>query len=204
MTVPSSRVPTGRSTACSRSPSARRRGTHYGSGLLAKLRRGRSRSVLDTASRPCSSAKPCSGAAIKRATCGPRPEPGDEIRRVRPPAPRGGRAWKACGVSRGGIADRARFLTEERRFDLAFVDGNHRFDGVFLDLAYLGKLVRSGGIVFVDDYRLSAFRRAASFFVTNLGWTREEVSDADDVHQWAALRTSEKSDTRPFDYYVDF
>jgi hypothetical protein len=64
--------------------------------------------------------------------------------------------------------------------------------------------VRSGGIVFVDDCQLPAVRRAASFFVTNLGWTREEVSDADDLHQWAVLRTSEKPDTRPFDYYVDF
>lgn len=97
-----------------------------------------------------------------------------------------------------------RFLTEERRFDLAFVDGNHRFDGVFLDLVYLGKLVRSGGIVFVDDFQLPAVARAASFCVTNLGWTTEEVSDADDLHQWAVLRTSEKPDTRPFDYYVDF
>ena len=26
-----------------------------------------------------------------------------------------------------------RLLGEERRFDLALVDGNHRFDGVFLD-----------------------------------------------------------------------
>lgn len=31
-----------------------------------------------------------------------------------------------------------RFLGEGRRFDLAFVDGNHRFDGIFLDLVYLG------------------------------------------------------------------
>jgi predicted O-methyltransferase YrrM len=35
-----------------------------------------------------------------------------------------------------------RFLSEGRRFDLAFVDGNHRFDGVFLDLVYLGRLLR--------------------------------------------------------------
>ena len=71
-----------------------------------------------------------------------------------------------------------RFLDEGRRFDLAFVDGNHRFDGVFVDLVYLGRLVRPGGIVFVDDYQLPAVARAASFFVTNLGWTIEEVSYA--------------------------
>jgi predicted O-methyltransferase YrrM len=97
-----------------------------------------------------------------------------------------------------------RFLGEDRRFHLAFVDGNHRFDGVFLDLVYLGRLVRPGGIVFVDDYQLPAVARAVSFCVTNLGWTLEEVSAADDLHRWVVLRTSAVADTRPFDYYVDF
>jgi predicted O-methyltransferase YrrM len=32
-----------------------------------------------------------------------------------------------------------RFLGEARCFHLAFVDGNHRFDGVFLDLVFLGR-----------------------------------------------------------------
>ena len=58
--------------------------------------------------------------------------------------------------------------------------------------------------MFVDDYQLPAIARAASFFVRNLGWTLEEVSAWDDVHQWAVLRTSAVPDTRPFDFYVDF
>lgn len=97
-----------------------------------------------------------------------------------------------------------RFVSERRRFDLAFIDGNHRFDGVFLDLVYLGRLVRAGGIVFVDDYQLPAVAHATSFFQTNLGWTLEEVSAPDDLHQWVVLRTAETPDTRPFDYYIDF
>jgi predicted O-methyltransferase YrrM len=97
-----------------------------------------------------------------------------------------------------------RFLGEDRGFDLAFVDGNHRFDGVFIDLVFLGRLLRAGGIVFVDDYQLPAVARAVSFCVTNLSWTLEEVSAADDLHRWAVLRTSTVPDTRPFDYYVDF
>jgi predicted O-methyltransferase YrrM len=97
-----------------------------------------------------------------------------------------------------------RFLGEFRRFDFAFVDGNHRFDGVFVDLAYLGRLVRRGGIVFVDDYQLPGVARAASFFVTNLGWTIEEVSVADEFHQWAVLRTSVGRDARRFDDFVEF
>ncbi len=97
-----------------------------------------------------------------------------------------------------------RFLGEARRFDLAFVDGNHRFDGVFVDVFYLGRLVRPGGIVFLDDYQLPAVARAASFFLTNVGWGLEEVSAWDDLHRWGVLRTSAVPDTRPFDFYVDF
>ena len=93
-----------------------------------------------------------------------------------------------------------RLLAEGLSFDFAFVDGNHRFDRVFLDLIHLGRLVRPGGIVFVDDYQLPAVARAAAFCLTNLGWKSEEVSAADDFHQWAVLRTSLVPDTRPFDY----
>jgi predicted O-methyltransferase YrrM len=96
-----------------------------------------------------------------------------------------------------------RLLADERRFDLAVVDGNHRFDGVFLDLVYLGRLVRPGGIVFLDDFQLPAVARAVSFFLTNRGWTLEEAA-ADDLHHWAVLRTSPLPDERAFDYFVDF
>ncbi len=47
-----------------------------------------------------------------------------------------------------------RFLDEARRFHLAFVDGDHRFDGVFLDLVFLGRLVR--GVVLCNEPGLDA------------------------------------------------
>lgn len=97
-----------------------------------------------------------------------------------------------------------RLVSEGRRFDLAVIDGNHRFDAVFVDLFYLGRLLRPGGIAFVDDYHLPGVARAVSFFVTDLGWLLEEVSTTEDHHHWAVLRTSTKPDNRPFDYFADF
>jgi predicted O-methyltransferase YrrM len=97
-----------------------------------------------------------------------------------------------------------RFLAEGRTFDLAFVDGNHRFDGVFVDLVHLGRLVRPGGIVFVDDYQLAAVARAVSFFRTNLGWALEGESLEDERHGWAVLRTARTPVERPYDHFVDF
>ena len=97
-----------------------------------------------------------------------------------------------------------RFLAEARSFDLAFVDGNHRFDGVFLDLIHLGRLVCAGGILFVDDYQLPSVARAVSFCTTNLGWKVEVVRTDDDLHHWTVLRTPHVLPQRPFDHYVDF
>jgi predicted O-methyltransferase YrrM len=97
-----------------------------------------------------------------------------------------------------------RFLKEGRQFDLAFVDGNHRFDAVFVDLYYLGQLVHQGGIIILDDYNLPGIRRAASFFINNLAWRIEETSPPDDPHDWVVLRTSEEEDTRGFRYFVEF
>jgi predicted O-methyltransferase YrrM len=96
------------------------------------------------------------------------------------------------------------FVEEGRMFDLAVVDGNHRFDAVFLDLLYLGLLLRPGGVVFLDDYQLPAVGKAAAFFVSNRDWRLEEVSPRDDLHQWAVVRTSVDPDRRPFDHFVEF
>lgn len=97
-----------------------------------------------------------------------------------------------------------RLLDAGEHFDLAFVDGNHRFEWVVVDLFYLGRLVRPGGIIVVDDYQLPATVRAVSFFVANRQWTLESVSREDDLHQWVVLRTPLEPDTRPFTYFIDF
>jgi predicted O-methyltransferase YrrM len=96
------------------------------------------------------------------------------------------------------------FLREGRRFDLAFVDGNHRFDAVFLDLYYLGRLLPKGGVVILDDYDLPGIRRAVSFHLKNLDWRIEETSEEDDGHHWVVVRTATTDDTRDFRYFVDF
>lgn len=92
------------------------------------------------------------------------------------------------------------FLKEGRCFDFAFIDGNHRFDYVFVDLFFLRRLVRRGGVVVLDDYNLPGVRRAVSFFVTNIGWNIEDtVND-----RLVVLRTATTPDERDFSYFVEF
>jgi predicted O-methyltransferase YrrM len=81
-----------------------------------------------------------------------------------------------------------RLLGEGRRFDLAFIDGNHRFEGVLLDLIYSARLLVEHGIVFADDAQLPGVRRAISFCVANLGWVAEDEGAERDHHEWTILR----------------
>jgi methyltransferase family protein len=96
-----------------------------------------------------------------------------------------------------------RLLAEGRRFDLAFIDGDHRFDAVFLDLIYAGRLVKARGIVFVDDAQLATVRKAIAFCVANLGWVVEEEGSEGDRHTWQVLRIR-GAPRRPYTAFVDF
>jgi predicted O-methyltransferase YrrM len=66
-----------------------------------------------------------------------------------------------------------RLVAEGREFDLAFVDGDHRFEGVFLDLYFMTRLVRPGGLVVVDDMWMPAVRTAVAYVERNLAVTLE-------------------------------
>lgn len=81
-----------------------------------------------------------------------------------------------------------RLVTEGRRFDLAFVDGSHRFERVFLDLVYCGRLV-NGGIVFVDDVQLPEVQRAIDSCVSEQGWQIEAEGEEGAAHHWLVART---------------
>jgi predicted O-methyltransferase YrrM len=62
-----------------------------------------------------------------------------------------------------------RLVAEGREFDFAFVDGDHRFEGVFLDLYFMTRLVRPGGLVVVDDTWMPSVRTAVAYVERNLG-----------------------------------
>jgi predicted O-methyltransferase YrrM len=66
-----------------------------------------------------------------------------------------------------------RLVGEGREFDFAFVDGDHRFEGVFLDLYFMTRLVRPGGLVVVDDMWMPSVRTAVAYLERNLGATVE-------------------------------
>ena len=65
----------------------------------------------------------------------------------------------------------ARLAGEGLTADAAFVDGSHRFHEVFVDLYFLRKLVRPGGLIVLDDAALPSVATALRYFDLNLGWS---------------------------------
>ncbi|MER6739151.1 class I SAM-dependent methyltransferase [Streptomyces puniciscabiei] len=61
-------------------------------------------------------------------------------------------------------------LTEGLVTDAAFVDGSHRFHEVFVDLYFLRKIVRPGGLIVMDDAGAPSVEAAVRYYEQNLGW----------------------------------
>jgi len=88
--------------------------------------------------------------------------------------------WDALTAAQ--LADRTTFIGETSStalaqlaadglvVDAAFVDGSHRFHEVFVDLYFLRKLVRPGGLIILDDANWPSVAAALRYFDLNLGW----------------------------------
>ncbi|HET9008329.1 MAG TPA: class I SAM-dependent methyltransferase [Actinomycetes bacterium] len=63
-----------------------------------------------------------------------------------------------------------RLVAEGVTADAAFVDGSHRFHEVFVDLYFLRKIVRPGGLIVLDDHWWTSVRAAERYFEVNMGW----------------------------------
>jgi predicted O-methyltransferase YrrM len=63
-----------------------------------------------------------------------------------------------------------RLVAEGVAADAAFVDGSHRFHEGFVDLYFLRKIVRPGGLIVLDDHWWPSVRTAERYFEVNMGW----------------------------------
>jgi predicted O-methyltransferase YrrM len=101
--------------------------------------------------------------------------------------------------------------------DAAFVDGSHRFHEVFVDLYFLRKIVRPGGVIVLDDDWAPSVRTAVRYYERNLGWTVlpdafangthwtiDRDPAADEVPRCRALRLPDPSFEPPFQDFHPF
>jgi predicted O-methyltransferase YrrM len=96
--------------------------------------------------------------------------------------------------------------------DAAFVDGSHRFHEVFVDLYFLRKIVRPGGIIILDDHWWPSVRAAQRYYETNMRWQVLQGGALDDVSideatgrpRIQALRLPDPSFEPSFDQFQPF
>jgi predicted O-methyltransferase YrrM len=97
-----------------------------------------------------------------------------------------------------------RLVAEGLVADAAFVDGSHRFHEVFVDLYFLRKLVRPGGLVVLDDLWWPSVRAAARYFQTNLGWRAVPIGDERGRGRLTAFRLPDPPFEPPFEDFRPF
>ena len=110
-----------------------------------------------------------------------------------------------------------RLVTAKRQFDFAFIDGNHRFDGAIVDLIFVDRLLKPGGLVVFDDVWFDPVYLVCRFAETNLGYTlvarhppRSSRHAATSAHQldsgtqMSAYRKPAREPERGFFHFVPF
>jgi predicted O-methyltransferase YrrM len=75
-------------------------------------------------------------------------------------------------------------VREQRRFDLAFIDGDHQFESVFTDLRFMNLLLKPGGMVIFDDANWDSVRLACRFAEHNFGYDEAAVFPSMSKRHW--------------------
>lgn len=114
-----------------------------------------------------------------------------------------------------------RLIQEGETFDMGFVDGCHLFELAFMDIFFMNRLIKPGGLILVDDMWMPSVRAAVDYGVKNLGLVHENriepkrrlfgrgSSKSLDVTKTAQqptalLRVPSKPIERNWDHYADF
>ena len=97
-----------------------------------------------------------------------------------------------------------RLIADGRRFDLAFIDGDHRFESVFLDIHFARKLVGPGKLIIIDDAWMPSVQKAAAFFAGANLCRREETPAASPLAKFILLRVDAAGEARDWDHFAPF
>jgi predicted O-methyltransferase YrrM len=63
-----------------------------------------------------------------------------------------------------------KMVQEQRLFDFIFIDGNHRFDGVFIDAVFADRMLKPGGVMLFDDTWCNPVFLTCRYLETNYGY----------------------------------
>ena len=102
-------------------------------------------------------------------------------------------------IQETSISALARLGAEGKKFDLIFIDGDHRFDGTLVDFTLAAEVCPEGGCIVLDDAWMPAVNTVAS-------WVRSNRSDfkSVDCPEGFALFQRVGQDQRQWDHFAGF
>ena len=104
-----------------------------------------------------------------------------------------------CVQERSDIA-LAGLLKEGRFFDLAFIDGYHRFDDVLVDFTLVAQMCPAGGVIILHDMWLPGIASIAGFIRSNRADFAEVQTGCENL--FAVMRVGD--DIRNWDHFEPF
>ena len=108
----------------------------------------------------------------------------------------GGRFTFIEDYSAGALTD---LIRQRRKFDLIFIDGNHRFDNALVDFFLCDEILNVGGVVAFDDVWMPSIRTVVSFVTEN----RRYGPVTQSCNNMVVLRKMAEDD-RPWDHFCPF
>ena len=87
-----------------------------------------------------------------------------------------------------------------RRFQVIFIDGNHRFDDVLVDFTLFAPLCQPGGYMIFDDLWMPSVQTAVSFVRTN----RADCEEVSTSNPNVAVFRMRGEDKRDWDHFEPF
>ena len=88
------------------------------------------------------------------------------------------------------------------KFDVALIDGGHRFDDIFIDFHYVRSLLNPGGFVLLDDLWMPSTKAVVSWIEANLGFEWERLQKA--PKNFAVFRKRDVADRRRWYDFTPF
>jgi predicted O-methyltransferase YrrM len=95
-------------------------------------------------------------------------------------------------------------IAQGSRFDLAFIDGDHRFEHVFLDVFYCRRLVGPGKLLVLDDDWMPSVKKCAAFFTSSGLCSWQPTKRGTALDEFTLLRVEAGGDDRVWTHYQEF
>jgi len=97
-----------------------------------------------------------------------------------------------------GVAD---LINENQKFDVIFIDGDHRFDYIFLDFMLADQVISKNGYIIFHDLWMNSTQKVVKFIKAN----RPDYEAEENTSGLRMMVFSKKSeDSRPWDNYESF